>query len=132
MGRNSLPEHEKLDVLSPLRVRAPVGQRAAWLEVAAELGLTETALARVSVLLMINAIANTNPALLARAVKRANTALIDAGYPPITVAELATGAGLPERMLITLTDDDEADYQADRARQPINQLFLTCLKKGDE
>ncbi|MGL6394178.1 hypothetical protein ACSZMV_09475 [Aeromonas veronii] len=45
MGRPALSDHEKMDTLSPLRVRGTVGHRSVWQEVGAEVGMTETAFA---------------------------------------------------------------------------------------
>ena len=85
MGRISLPDHEKLDTLSPLKVRGTPGQRQVWQEVGAELRMTETAFARTSLLILLKAISQHEPQILARAVKRANRSLLEQGYPPVTV-----------------------------------------------
>ncbi len=83
MGRVSLPDHEKLDTLSPLRVRATPAQRQVWQEVGAEMHMTETAFARTSLLILLKAISQHEPQILARAVKRANLSLVEQGYPPV-------------------------------------------------
>ncbi|KAE9635974.1 hypothetical protein [Aeromonas veronii] len=123
MGREALPDHQKLDTLSPLRTRATPAQRHMWREVGAEFGMTETAFARTSLLILLNSISKYEPQILARAVKRANLALIEQGYPPVTVEEILKGEGLPERGLLTFTSEDEAVYEEERRKTPIQKLI---------
>ncbi|MGY3922026.1 hypothetical protein LA366_02520 [Aeromonas jandaei] len=123
MGRVSLPDHEKLDTCSPLRVRGTVGHRQVWQEVGAEVGMTETAFARTSLLMLLNSISKHEPQILARAVKRANRSLIEQGYPPVTVDEILKGDGLPERGLLTFTAADEAAYDEERPKKPVQKLI---------
>lgn len=123
MGRDALPDHEKLDVRSPLRVRGTVGHRQVWQEVGAEVGMTETAFARTSLLMLLNSISKHEPQILARAVKRANRSLIEQGYPPVTVEEILEGSGLPERGLLTFTAADEAAYDEERPKKPVQKLI---------
>lgn len=113
MARKSMPEHQKLDFYDPMKVRAPAAHREVWGEVASELKMTDAAFARSSLLLVLNAIAEHDPALLARAVKRANRALTEQGFPPITLADALTGAGLPEhaRLLITPQEIEQCDKE---------------------
>lgn len=107
MGRHSIQEHEKLDLISPLRVRANVAHREVWREHASELGMTETAFARTAVLMTINYIFEQRPDVLIRAVKRANRALTEIGYPIITEEEILQGFGLPEQGMFSLSNDTE-------------------------
>lgn len=123
MGREALPDHQKLDTLSPLRTRATPAQRHMWREVSAEFGMTETAFARTSLLILLNSISKYEPQILARAVKRANQALIEQGYPPVTVEEILKGEGLPERGLLTFTPEDEAVYEEERRKTPVQKLI---------
>ncbi|HHQ4693974.1 hypothetical protein ACET6Z_00765 [Aeromonas veronii] len=123
MGREALPDHQKLDTLSPLRTRATPAQRHMWREVGAEFGMTETAFARTSLLILLNSISKYEPQILARAVKRANLALIEQGYPPVTVEEILKGEGLPERGLLTFTSEDEAVYEEERRKTPVQKLI---------
>ncbi|MBL0612285.1 hypothetical protein JD508_18835 [Aeromonas jandaei] len=123
MGREALPDHQKLDTLSPLRTRATPAQRHMWREVSAEFGMTETAFARTSLLILLNSISKYEPQILARAVKRANQALIEQGYPPVTVEEILKGEGLPERGLLTFTSEDEAVYEEERRKTPVQKLI---------
>ncbi|WP_253182280.1 MULTISPECIES: hypothetical protein [unclassified Aeromonas] len=123
MGREALPDHQKLDTLSPLRTRATPAQRHMWREVSAEFGMTETAFARTSLLILLNSISKYEPQILARAVKRANQALIEQGYPPVTVEEILKGEGLPERGLLTFTSEDEAIYEEERRKTPVQKLI---------
>lgn len=123
MGREALPDHQKLDTLSPLRTRATPAQRHMWREVGAEFGMTETAFARTSLLILLNSISKYEPQILARAVKRANLALIEQGYPPVTVEEILKGEGLPERGLLTFTSEDEAVFEEERRKTPVQKLI---------
>lgn len=123
MGREALPDHQKLDTLSPLRTRATPAQRHMWREVSAEFGMTETAFARTSLLILLNSISKYEPQILARAVKRANLALIEQGYPPVTVEEILKGEGLPEHGLLTFTSEDEAVYEEERRKTPVQKLI---------
>ncbi|TNI85183.1 hypothetical protein [Aeromonas sobria] len=122
MGRPALSDHEKMDTLSPLRVRGPVGHRSVWQEVGAECGMTETAFARTSLLMLLNSISKHEPQILARAVKRANRSLIEQGYPPVTVEEILQGDGLPECGLLTFSPRDEAIYDEERPKKPVQKL----------
>ena len=122
MGRPALSDHEKMDTLSPLRVRGTVGHRQVWQEVGAEVGMTETAFARTSLLMLLNSISQHEPQILARAVKRANRSLIEQGYPPVTVEEILKGDGLPERGLLTFSPEDEAAYNEERPKKPVQKL----------
>lgn len=123
MGRDALPDHEKLDVRSPLRVRGTVAHRQVWQEVGAEVGMTETAFARTSLLMLLNSISKHEPQILARAVKRANRSLVEQGYPPVTVEEILMGDGLPERGLLTFTAADEVAYDEERPKKPVQKLI---------
>lgn len=122
MGRPALSDHEKMDTLSPLRVRGTVGHRQVWQEVGAEVGMTETEFARTSLLMLLNSISQHEPQILARAVKRANRSLIEQGYPPVTVEEILKGDGLPERGLLTFSPEDEAAYNEERPKKPVQKL----------
>ncbi|WP_042062780.1 hypothetical protein [Aeromonas allosaccharophila] len=122
MGRVSLPDHENMSTRSPLRVRGTPAQRQVWQEVGAECGMTETAFARASLLILLKAISQHEPGILARAVKRANRSLIEQGYPPVTVEEILKGDGLPERGLLTFSPQDEAIYDEERPKKPVQKL----------
>ena len=127
MGRPALSDHEKMDAISPLRVRGTVGHRSVWQEVGAEVGMTETAFARTSLLILLNAIAKHEPGILARAVKRANRSLLDQGFPPVTVEEILDGSGLPERGLLQFSPEDEATYNEERPLRPLQKLINFVL-----
>ena len=131
MGRVTLPDHENMSTRSPLRVRGTPAQRQVWQEVGAECGMTETAFARTSLLILLNAIAKHEPKILARAVKRANRTLVEQGYPPVTVEEILRGDGLPERGLLTFTACEEAAHEGARLkRMPQKILGLIKLVLG--
>jgi hypothetical protein len=123
MGRITLPDHENMSTRSPLRVRGTPGHRQVWQEVGAEVGMTETAFARTSLLMLLNSISKHEPLILARAVKRANQSLIEQGYPPVTVDEILKGDGLPERGLLTFSPQDEAVYDEERPKKPVEKLI---------
>lgn len=123
MGRVTLPDHENMSTRSPLRVRGTPAQRQIWQEVGAEVGMTETAFARASLLMLLNSISKHEPQILARAVKRANRSLIEQGYPPVTVEEILKGDGLPERGLLTFSPEDEAAYNEERPKKPVQTLI---------
>lgn len=123
MGVPCKPEHENMSTISPLRVRGTVAHRSVWQEVGAEVGMTETAFARTSLLMLLNSISKHEPQILARAVKRANRSLIEQGYPPVTVDEILKGDGLPERGLLTFTAADEAAYDEERPKKPVQKLI---------
>ncbi len=127
MGRIAQPDHENLSTLSPLRVRGNPAQRRVWQEVGAECGMTETAFARTSLLILLKAISQHEPLILARAVKRANRNLIEQGYPPVTVEEILDGSGLPERGLLQFTPEDEAAYNEERPLRPLQKLINFVL-----
>ncbi|HDI1215518.1 TPA: hypothetical protein PKO72_004315 [Aeromonas hydrophila] len=127
MGRVSLPDHEKLDTLSPLKVRGTPGQRQVWQEVGAELHMTETAFARTSLLILLKAISQHEPRILTRAVKRANRSLAEQGFPPVTVEEILDGSGLPERGLLQFTAEDEAAYNEERPLRLLQKLINFVL-----
>lgn len=127
MGRATLPDHEKLDTLSPLRVRGTPAQRQVWQEVGAEMHMTETAFARTSLLILLQAISQHEPGILARAVKRANRSLLEQGFPPVTVEEILVGSGLPERGLLQFTPEDEAAYNEERPLRPLQKLINFVL-----
>ena len=129
MGRPALSDHEKMDAISPLRVRGTVGHRQVWQEVGAELQMTETAFARTSLLILLKAISQHEPQILARAVKRANRSLIEQGYPPVTVEEILDGSGLPERGLLLFTPEDEAVYDEERPKRPLQKLINFVLRR---
>lgn len=122
MGRAARPEHKKLDTLSPLRLRATPGHRMVWLEMASEFGMTETAFARTSLLLLLHSISKHEPQILNRAVKRANRCLLLLGYPPVTPGEILAGEGLPERGLLTFSGVDETNYNLERPEKPVQRL----------
>ena len=131
MARPALADHLKMDALSPLRVRGTVGHRSVWQEVGAEVGMTETAFARTSLLMLLNSISKHEPKILARAVKRANRTLVEQGYPPVTVEEILRGDGLPERGLLTFTACEEAAHEGARLkRMPQKILGLIKLVLG--
>ena len=113
MARPVLADHLKMDALSPLRVRGTPAQRQVWQEVGAECGMTETAFARTSLLILLNAIAKHEPDILARAVKRANRNLIRQGYPAVSIGEVLAGEGLPERGSLDFTTrlNEEGAYE---------------------
>ena len=127
MGRPALSDHEKMDAISPLRVRGTVGHRSVWQEVGAEVGMTETAFARTSLLILLKAISQHEPQILARAVKRANRSLLDQGFPPVTVEEILDGSGLPERGLLQFSPEDEATYNEERPLRPLQKLINFVL-----
>ncbi|MGY3886927.1 MULTISPECIES: hypothetical protein [Aeromonas] len=127
MGRPALSDHEKMDAISPLRVRGNPAQRRVWQEVGAELQMTETAFARTSLLILLKAISQHEPQILTRAVKRANRSLIEQGYPPVTVEEILDGSGLPERGLLLFTPEDEAVYDEERPKRPLQKLINFVL-----
>ena len=127
MGRVTLPDHENMSTRSPLRVRGTPAQRQVWQEVGAECGMTETAFARTSLLMLLNSISKHEPQILARAVKRANRSLIEQGYPPVTVEEILKGDGLPERGLLQFTQEDEAVYNEERPLRPLQTLINFVL-----
>ncbi|WP_429169172.1 hypothetical protein [Aeromonas rivipollensis] len=127
MGRIAQPDHENLSTLSPLRVRGNPAQRRVWQEVGAECGMTETAFARTSLLILLKAISQHEPQILARAVKRANRSLIEQGYPPVTVDEILDGSGLPERGLLQFTPEDEVAYNEERPLRPLQKLINFVL-----
>lgn len=122
MGREALPDHKKLDTLSPLKTRATPAQRHMWREVGAEFGMTETAFARTSLLILLKVISQHEPQILARAVKRANRSLIAQGFPQVTIEEILAGEGLPERGLLTFSGVDEANYNQERPKKPVQRL----------
>ena len=127
MGRPALSDHEKMDSVSPLRVRGNPAQRRVWQEVGAELQMTETAFARTSLLILLKAISQHEPQILARAVKRANLSLVEQGYPPVTVEEILDGSGLPERGLLQFSQEDEATYNEERPLRPLQKLINFVL-----
>jgi hypothetical protein len=129
MGRPALSDHEKMDSISPLRVRGNLAQRCMWREVGAEFGMTETAFARSSLLILLKAISQHEPQILTRAVKRANRSLIEQGYPLVTVEEILEGSGLPERGLLTFTHLDEETYEVERPKRPLQKLIDFVLKR---
>ncbi|MFM5393190.1 hypothetical protein ACEUAB_03380 [Aeromonas veronii] len=122
MGREALPDHKKLDTLSPLKTRATPAQRHMWREVGAEFGMTETAFARTSLLILLKVISQHEPQILTRAVKRANRSLIAQGFPQVTIEEILAGEGLPERGLLTFSGVDEANYNQERPEKPVQRL----------
>lgn len=127
MGRPALSDHEKMDSVSPLRVRGNPAQRRVWQEVGAELQMTETAFARTSLLILLKAISQHEPQILARAVKRANLSLVEQGYPPVTVEEILDGSGLPERGLLQFSQEDETTYNDERPLRPLQKLINFVL-----
>ena len=127
MGRVSLPDHENMSTRSPLRVRGTPAQRQVWQEVGAECGMTETAFARTSLLILLKAISQHEPNILARAVKRANRSLLEQGFPPVTVEEILEGSGLPERGLLQFSQADEAAYNEERPLRPLQKLINFVL-----
>ena len=127
MGRVTLPDHENMSTRSPLRVRGTPAQRQVWQEVGAEVGMTETAFARTSLLMLLNSISKHEPQILARAVKRANRSLIEQGFPPVTVEEILDGSGLPERGLLQFSQEDEAVYNEERPLRPLQKLINFVL-----
>lgn len=129
MGRPALSDHEKMDSVSPLRVRGNPAQRRVWQEVGAELQMTETAFARTSLLILLKAISQHEPQILTRAVKRANRSLIEQGYPPVTVEEILDGSGLPERGLLLFTPEDETVYDEERPKRPLQKLINFVLRR---
>ncbi|EKB22402.1 hypothetical protein HMPREF1170_02664 [Aeromonas veronii AMC35] len=122
MGRPALPDHAKMDSISPLRLRGNPAQRCVWQEVGAEFGMTETAFARTSLLILLNSISKHEPLILARAVKRANRSLIEQGFPPVTVEEILNGTGLPERGLLIFLPSDELAHDEERPKKPLQKL----------
>ncbi|CAD7529875.1 hypothetical protein [Aeromonas hydrophila] len=116
-----------MSTISPLRVRGTVAHRSVWQEVGAEVGMTETAFARTSLLMLLNSISKHEPQILARAVKRANRSLVEQGYPPVTVEDILAGDGLPERGLLQFTPEDEAAYNEERPKRPLQKLINFVL-----
>lgn len=129
MGRPALPDHAKLDVISALKVRGTPGHRQVWQEVGAEVGMTETAFARTSLLILLKAISEHEPQILARAVKRANRRLAERGYPPVTIEEVLDGSGLPERGLLQFSPVDEAAFNKDRPLRPLQRIITFFLRR---
>lgn len=127
MGRIAQPDHENLSTISPLRVRGNPAQRQVWKEVGAEMNMTETAFARTSLLILLKAISQHEPGILARAVKRANRSLLEQGFPPVTVEEILEGSGLPERGLLQFSQADEAAYNEERPLRPLQKLINFVL-----
>lgn len=127
MGRIAQPDHKNLSTISPLRVRGNPAQRQVWKEVGAEMNMTETAFARTSLLILLKAISQHEPQILARAVKRANRSLVEQGFPPVTVEEILEGSGLPERGLLQFTPEDEAAYNEERPLRPLQKLINFVL-----
>lgn len=123
MGRPALPDYAKMDSMSSMRLRGTPPHREVWREVGAEFGMTETAFARTSLLILLNSISQHEPDILARAVKRANRSLIERGFPPVTVEEILDGAGLPERGLLTFTYIDEGTYEIERPKKPLQKFI---------
>ncbi|ELV7509402.1 MULTISPECIES: hypothetical protein [Aeromonas] len=122
MGRPALPDHEKMDTMSALRLRGTPAQREVWREVASEFCMTETAFARASLITLLNSISQHEPEILVRAVKRASRILIAQGYPPATIDEILSGYGLPEYGKLAFTPDDEAVYESERHKTPVEKL----------
>lgn len=110
MARQALPEHQRLDVDPPLRVRGTPAYRRVWRETASELQLTETQFARASLILLLRALAQHEPEAIARAVKRANRQLVEQGMPPVTAEEILDGEGLPEYGLLTWSEEEAVDH----------------------
>ncbi|HDN9784858.1 TPA: hypothetical protein P2N00_000495 [Aeromonas salmonicida] len=128
MSRAALPDHENMSTISPLRLRGTPAQREVWREVAAEFCMTETAFARVSLLTLLNSISQHEPEILARAVKRASRILMAQGYPPATIEEILSGYGLPEYGKLAFTPDDEAAYENERHKTPVEKLKVEYEK----
>lgn len=125
MVRPTLPSHRKLDYLSPARIRAPIAQRLMWREVAAEAQLTETAFARISIVMLMRALAKTNRWQMRRAVKRANRQLLRLNMPPVTLREILSGDGLPEYGLLNWTLSDQLEHRQ-LARAQLNSYQRLC------
>ncbi|MFM5175225.1 hypothetical protein ACEUAO_07275 [Aeromonas caviae] len=89
--------------------------------------MTETAFARASLLILLKAISQHEPGILARAVKRANRSLLEQGFPPVTVEEILEGSGLPERGLLQFSQEDEAAYNEERPLRPLQKLINFVL-----
>lgn len=79
MGRVTLPDHENMSTRSPLRVRGTPAQRQVWQEVGAECGMTETAFARASLLILLKAISQHEPSICSPAPMTAPTSA-----PPVS------------------------------------------------
>ncbi|HDN9804011.1 TPA: hypothetical protein P2N04_001066 [Aeromonas salmonicida] len=127
MSRAALPDHENLSTISPLRVRGTPAFRHVCQEIGSEYNLTETAFARTSLLILLKAISQHEPGILARAVKRANRSLIEQGFPPVTEEEILNGSGLPERGLLQFSQEDEAIYDEERPKRPLQRLVNFVL-----
>lgn len=84
MGRHTLPPEKKIQDAA-IKLRGTAAENAVLREAAAELGLIPTHFVRDGHNLIIQLLEHHMPGLLARAVKRANRALIEDGFPPITV-----------------------------------------------
>lgn len=128
MARTALPEHKKLDAVSPLRTRLPVSYRRALLELASEVGMSETAFSRTAILYLFNALAKDNPQAIDRAVIRTNQFLHELGMPPITEDELLAGEGLPENGVISWTQEEVIEHAEECwARQPKYKVVIRNL-----
>lgn len=84
MGRHTLPPEKKIQDAA-IKLRGTAAENAVWREIAALLGLRPTHLARDSQNAVMQILEHHMPELMARAVKRANRALIEDGHSPTTV-----------------------------------------------
>ena len=77
----------------------------------------QTAFARASLLILLKAISQHEPGILARAVKQGQSEP-STRVPPVTVEEILDGSGLPERGLLQFSQEDEAVYNEERPLRP--------------
>lgn len=113
MARPSLPDHMRMNTETELKVRGTPAHRRVWREAASELQLTETQFARASIIMLLCHLAKHDPDAIARAVKRANRQLTEAGLPPVTAEEILSGEGLPEYGLLSWDKGECAEHSAE-------------------
>ncbi len=117
MAPKALPNHQRLDAETPLRVRGTPAYRRVWREAASELQLTETQFARTSLIMLLRALAEHDPDAIARAVNRANRQLEAQGMPIVTAEEILSGEGLPEHGLLSWNQQEAAEHAAEHEAQ---------------
>ncbi|SIR65925.1 hypothetical protein SAMN05880558_12427 [Aeromonas sp. RU39B] len=117
MPPRALPAYQRLDAETALKVRGTPAHRRVWREAASELQLTETQFARASIIMLLCSLAKHDPDAIARAVKRANQQLADAGMPTITAEEILSGEGLPEYGLLTWSQQECDEHTAEHEAQ---------------
>ncbi|SIR37793.1 hypothetical protein SAMN05880558_112140 [Aeromonas sp. RU39B] len=117
MPPRALPDHQRLDAETALKVRGTPAYRRVWREVASEFQLTETQFARTSIIILLRSLAKHEPKAIARAVKRANLQLSEAGMPTITAKEILNAEGLPEYGLLTWSEQESDEHSAEHEAQ---------------